>query len=67
MDEYEMDARRILLTGLDEALKLTPREQAEAAHCAGGPSVDELEQMVIASRLRNAPRQVVDVSAPLES
>ncbi len=45
-------ARRILSNGLRDALQLTPREQAEAAHWAGGPSVDELEAKVIAFRLK---------------
>jgi hypothetical protein len=33
-----------------EARRLTPREQAEGAYYAGGPSVDELEQRTIAWR-----------------
>lgn len=44
------EARRILTVGLREARKLTPRAQAEAAHWAGGPSVDELERRIIERR-----------------
>jgi hypothetical protein len=40
MDPHMAEARRILTAGLREARKLTPRAQAEAAHHAGGPSVD---------------------------
>lgn len=53
MDEHMAEARRILTAGLREARKLTPRAQAEAAHHAGGHSVDELEQMVIRARIRD--------------
>jgi hypothetical protein len=52
MDPHMAEARRILTAGLREARKLTPRAQAEAAHFAGGPSVDELEHMVLAARAR---------------
>jgi hypothetical protein len=46
------EARRILSNGIRDSLKLTPREQAGAAHWAGGPSVDELEAKVIDLRRR---------------
>jgi hypothetical protein len=51
-DPHMAEARRILTAGLREARKLTPRAQAESAHFAGGPSVDELELMVIDYRIR---------------
>ena len=56
MDAHMAEARRILTAGLREARKLTPRAPAEAAHRAGGPSVDELEQRVIAARSRGIPK-----------
>lgn len=40
------DARRIFWAGMRESRKLTPRAQAEAAHYAGGPSVDEIERLI---------------------
>jgi len=43
-------AAEILYAGLVSAALLTPREQAEAAHHATGPSVDELEQRIIQLR-----------------
>lgn len=52
IDPHMAEARRILTVGLREARKLTPRQQAEAAHRAGGPSVDELEQRVVTARAR---------------
>lgn len=48
------DFCRIAWASLHEAGKLTPREHAEAAHRAGGPSVDELERMIIDSRAARA-------------
>jgi hypothetical protein len=46
------EARRILSNNLRDSLRLTPRQQAEAAHWAGGPSVNELEVKVIEYRRR---------------
>jgi hypothetical protein len=46
----EEEARRILSIDARDSLRLTPREQALAAHHAGGPSVDELEARIIAYR-----------------
>lgn len=53
MSPHMAEARRILSRGLVEARSLTPRAQAEAAHYAGGPSIDELERMVLARREHN--------------
>ena len=38
--------------------KLTPREAAERAWHVGGPSVDEIEQDIVAARARRASRKV---------
>jgi hypothetical protein len=48
--EWGDEARRIFSASIHESRKLTPRAQAEAAHRAGGPSVDELEARIIAKR-----------------
>ena len=40
-------ARQVIVIGRRDLLRMTPREQAIAAHCAGGPSVDELERRII--------------------
>lgn len=42
---------------LDRALsdRMNPREAAEAAHYAGGPSVDELERRIVNLRTRPLP------------
>jgi hypothetical protein len=48
--EWGDEARRIFSASIRESRKLTPRAQAEAAHRAGGPSVDELEAIIIAKR-----------------
>lgn len=50
MDEAIEQARQVFWSGMREARKLTPRAQAEAAHYAGGPSIDVLESMIVASR-----------------
>jgi len=50
-DAHVLEARRILLADIRECLKMTPREQAEAAYCAGGPSIEELEERITARRL----------------
>lgn len=44
------EASHAFWTRLREDRKLSPRAQAEAAHYAGGPSVDELERLIIAER-----------------
>lgn len=49
-------ARRVFWAGMREARKLTPREQAEAAHYAGGPSVDALEVLIRVYRDRTRAR-----------
>jgi hypothetical protein len=49
-EKYADEARRILTVAWRELLKLFPRAQAEAAHTAGGLSIDELEQRIIAIR-----------------
>ncbi|MDJ0337415.1 hypothetical protein [Cryobacterium sp. PH31-O1] len=36
--------------GIRESRKLTPHAQAVAAHYAGGPSVENLERMILAER-----------------
>lgn len=41
-------AAAILQADLEAQLARSPREAAERAHCAGGPSIDELEQRIIA-------------------
>ena len=43
-------AARILVTAMARSNSMTPREAAEAAKVAGGPSVDELEARIIAYR-----------------
>lgn len=45
-------AARIFATGRDLAARMSPREAAEAAHYAGGPSVDELEARIVERRRR---------------
>ncbi|MEJ7633864.1 hypothetical protein [Aeromicrobium sp.] len=55
-------AARTLVLGRQAAAQMTPREQAEAAHEPGGPSVDELEARI--RRRRGLPpiahEEVVD-------
>lgn len=46
MDPVEV-ASRIIWGALAEQAKLPVREQAEAAYYVGGPSVDELEQLIL--------------------
>ena len=50
MSPHMAEARQILSRSLQDARALTPRAQAEAAHHAGGPSVDELERRIVARR-----------------
>lgn len=61
MTEWEQavrNAARALYAGAYRSMEMTPREAAEAAHYAGGPSVDELEQRIIEFRQRFAtPRR----------
>ena len=44
-------ARQVILIGRRDLLRMTPREQAVAAHCEGGPSVDDLERRITAQRI----------------
>jgi hypothetical protein len=60
--EWGDEARRIFSASIRESRKLSPRAQAEAAHRAGGPSVDQLEAIIIAKRER-AAAGVVEVAA----
>jgi hypothetical protein len=41
-------AGRILALARRDLLEYSPRESAQAAHVPGGPSVDDLEQRIIA-------------------
>lgn len=43
-------AARALVEGCAQQDALTPRQAAEEAHRPGGPSVDELEQLIRAER-----------------
>ena len=50
MNIHIENARRVFWTGVREAQKMSPRAQAEAAHYAGGPSIDSLERTILAAR-----------------
>lgn len=48
--ECIQNAARSFATGRDLMNAMTPRRAAEAAHYAGGPSVDEIERHIISAR-----------------
>lgn len=50
MNDFIERARRSFWAGMREASKLTPRQQAESAHYAGGPSIDAIEAHIIQAR-----------------
>lgn len=64
MTEWEeacRNAARTIYTSADRSASLPPRQVAEEAHYAGGPSVDELERQIIADR--EAARRVAECAA----
>jgi hypothetical protein len=54
-DEAIRNAARVFAAGWDRAARMSPREAAEAAHYAGGPSVDDLEARISACRGERRP------------
>jgi hypothetical protein len=56
-------ARQVILVGRRDLLRMTPREQAIAAHCAGGPSVDDLERRITEQRIADGTLRVDPIAA----